>query len=159
MGRKPAYQEACNGEDCTAEKWVVVNPGADPGLLKGGGGGVHYRSTSKKKRKGGGGCPGAGPILGAILKSLQRGPKRGSGPPGHPPWIRPCAFKLFQQFFHGGPDGKLEPSGFGLRKCHIYIGLLYTSFKNIFSKGHHYSGRGTIIGAGEYPLYPPAAPV
>ena len=32
---------------------------------------------------------------------------------------------LFQQFFHGRPDGKLEPSGFGLRKCH----LKYTSFK------------------------------
>ena len=37
---------------------------------------------------------------------------------------------LFQQFFHGRPDGKLEPSGFGLHKCHLkYTSFIKYSFK------------------------------
>ena len=38
------------------------------------GGGVHLRSTSKKRE-----CPGGGPTLVPMLKSLQRGPKEGGG--------------------------------------------------------------------------------
>ena len=49
--------------------------GADPGFLKRG------SILGLQAKKGG---PGGGPTLGPILKSLQRGPKRGSGPPGSP---------------------------------------------------------------------------
>ena len=55
---------------------LCLFPGADPGFLKKGG--VHLRSTSKKRG------PGAGQILGTMLKSLHRGPKRGGGPPAPP---------------------------------------------------------------------------
>ena len=50
--------------------------GADPGFLKSG---VHLQA----KKKGGG--AGEGPILGPMLKSLHRGPKRGVRTPWTPP--------------------------------------------------------------------------
>ena len=45
--------------------------GADPGFVKKGG--ASYSEVYMQKR----GVPGGGPTLGPMLKSLQRGPKRG----------------------------------------------------------------------------------
>ena len=54
----------------------VILSGADPGFFKRGG--VHLRCALHLR----GVCPGGGPTLGPMLKSLHRGPKRGgSGSP------------------------------------------------------------------------------
>ena len=62
--------------------------------MKGGGG-----SISGLQAKGG---AGGGPILGPMLKSLQRGPKRGSGPPAppgsaHDVYICVCVYIIHDQ--------------------------------------------------------------
>ena len=74
---------------CIPCVWGRYTAGADPGFFKAGEG-VHLRSTIKK------GGPGEGPMLGPMLKSLHSGPKRVSGPPGHP-WVRPCTVTLITQ--------------------------------------------------------------
>ena len=74
---------------------------ADPGFLKRG---AHLRSTSKK------GGPGGGPTLGPMLKSLQRGPKKGGGRPLErppPPRIRP--WYVWTEWMDGWMDPRMDP--------------------------------------------------